>query len=473
MRDREDAAAVVAVKKASGDAAVLADHGHRGPGPAGRVRLRRGRPTSTPASQRAGAAATATRRARGGRGPGPLRARELHPGAGAASDPGGRRGPARPAKLVDQASGCSTWPRTCRRSSWCPTSSTSPTWPGPTRRTTTSCRAARRGSHRRRHRRLPRRTPAPAGLDPVGCARSRSIHEWFYGELPAQVVTSARGSSSPTTGGPAHQVLPARGPHRGRRRQRGRAVGRLADQVRQALTDLATMAEPAWAPASPTPSCTPTCGAPPSCGPVFDERARLQTWLDILAALARAQAKVGIIPAQSADADHRDGRGRRPRPRRRGRRDPADSHSTLGLIHALQQVLPSPARDHVYVGATVQDVTDTWTALAMREVGQVVWRDLRAIEDLLLDLADAIATRSWPGGPTASPARRSPSASRRRRGPTRCAATSTASPRGGRAGWSASSGAPSASSGTSAPTVPRCGPRSAPSWGWATRPSRG
>ncbi len=34
---------------------------------------------------------------------------------------------------------------------------------------------------------------------------------------------------------------------------------------------------------------------------VFDEQARLQTWLDILAALARAQAKVGIIPALSAD----------------------------------------------------------------------------------------------------------------------------------------------------------------------------
>ena len=121
---------------------------------------------------------------------------------------------------------------------------------------------------------------------------------------------------------------------------------------------------------------------------VFDERARLQAWLDILAALARAQAKVGIIPALSADqitemavVDALDLDFVTAETRR-------TSHSTLGLIHGLQRVLPSPARDHVYIGTTVQDVTDTWTALAMASVGQVVWRDLRAAEGLLLDLAE-------------------------------------------------------------------------------------
>ena len=121
---------------------------------------------------------------------------------------------------------------------------------------------------------------------------------------------------------------------------------------------------------------------------VFDERARLQAWLDILAALARAQAKVGIIPALSADqitelavVDALDLDFVAAETRR-------TSHSTLGLIHGLQQVLPAPARDHVYLGTTVQDVTDTWTVLAMASVGGVVWRDLRAVEGLLLDLAE-------------------------------------------------------------------------------------
>jgi adenylosuccinate lyase len=121
---------------------------------------------------------------------------------------------------------------------------------------------------------------------------------------------------------------------------------------------------------------------------VFDERARLQAWLDILAALARAQAKVGIIPALSASqitdmalVDALDIELVAAETRR-------TSHSTLGLIHGLQRVLPPPARDHVYLGTTVQDVTDTWTALAMAAVGEVVWRDLRVVEGLLLDLAE-------------------------------------------------------------------------------------
>ena len=63
------------------------------------------------------------------------------------------------------------------------------------------------------------------------------------------------------------------------------------------------------------------------------------------------------------------------------------SHSTLGLIAALQQVLSEDAAEWVYYGATVQDVTDTWTALAVRKVSGVMWRDLRRIEDRLLRLA--------------------------------------------------------------------------------------
>ncbi len=121
---------------------------------------------------------------------------------------------------------------------------------------------------------------------------------------------------------------------------------------------------------------------------IFDEPARLQDWLDILAALAAAQARLGIIPVESAEliAKHADATlldldyvAEQTR---------LSAHSTLGLIRALQRVLPEPARAHVYFGATVQDVTDTWFALVMRRVGSLVWRDLRAIEESLLALAE-------------------------------------------------------------------------------------
>lgn len=120
---------------------------------------------------------------------------------------------------------------------------------------------------------------------------------------------------------------------------------------------------------------------------VFDDDRRLQGWLDVLVAVAGAQAELGVIPAAAAAAIAADARVDRldvafvaAETRRTG-------HSTLGLIRGLQRVLPAVAREHVYYGLTVQDVTDTWTVLALRATGAVAWRDLRAIEARLLELA--------------------------------------------------------------------------------------
>ncbi len=121
---------------------------------------------------------------------------------------------------------------------------------------------------------------------------------------------------------------------------------------------------------------------------VFDERARVQGWLDVLVALARAQAASGLIPSESAEAIARSARVENLDLERVGALTRETGHSTLGLIRELRTVLPESARDHVYFRATVQDVTDTWTVLAMRSVGGIVWRDLRAIEDRLLVLSE-------------------------------------------------------------------------------------
>src|SRR5678816_591538 len=76
---------------------------------------------------------------------------------------------------------------------------------------------------------------------------------------------------------------------------------------------------------------------------LFAERNRLQRWLDVLAALARAQATLGIIPAASArtitehaDAERLDLNRVAAQTRRTG-------HSTLGLIQdCLLYTSPSP-----------------------------------------------------------------------------------------------------------------------------------
>jgi adenylosuccinate lyase len=122
---------------------------------------------------------------------------------------------------------------------------------------------------------------------------------------------------------------------------------------------------------------------------VFEERAMLQTWLDVLAALARAQAGLGIVPAAAAAAITEAARVETLDLDYVAAQTRETSHSTLGLIRGLLRVLPEHAREHVYHGATVQDVSDTWFGLVMRDVTAIAQRDLGRVQELLLGLAAA------------------------------------------------------------------------------------
>jgi adenylosuccinate lyase len=99
---------------------------------------------------------------------------------------------------------------------------------------------------------------------------------------------------------------------------------------------------------------------------VFTERGRLEGWLAVLAALARAQAAHGCIPAEAAAAITAEAMVDRLDLERIAEDTRLTGHSTQGLILELRRVLSPVAAAHVYRDATVQDVTDTWTALVLR-----------------------------------------------------------------------------------------------------------
>ena len=139
---------------------------------------------------------------------------------------------------------------------------------------------------------------------------------------------------------------------------------------------------------------------------ILGEEGRLAGWLQVLAALARAQAAAGLIPAHAAALITEHGRPGLVDVGYAAEQTRLASHSMLGLIRALRAALPEDAGEYVYVGATVQDVTDTATALALRGIGALAWRDLRRIEELLIGLADrhrstvmAGRTHGQPGSP--------------------------------------------------------------------------
>ena len=120
---------------------------------------------------------------------------------------------------------------------------------------------------------------------------------------------------------------------------------------------------------------------------LFDDTGRTRTWLEILVALARAQADVGLVPSEAADEIARHAHVERLDLARVGARTRATGHSTLGLIDALRELLPATVREWVYYGATVQDLSDTWFGLTMRTVADVVDRDLARCQDAAVDLA--------------------------------------------------------------------------------------
>ena len=123
---------------------------------------------------------------------------------------------------------------------------------------------------------------------------------------------------------------------------------------------------------------------------LFDDEPRTRCWLSILAALAESQAEVELIPKEAAAAIART-----------CRELPLDdaffaevregfetsNHTTLGLIQTVQKRCPGTSGEWLYYGATVQDVTDTWTMLVLRTLSGIARRELEAIENQLLALA--------------------------------------------------------------------------------------
>ncbi|HUZ25335.1 MAG TPA: adenylosuccinate lyase family protein [Streptosporangiaceae bacterium] len=125
----------------------------------------------------------------------------------------------------------------------------------------------------------------------------------------------------------------------------------------------------------------------PEASALFTDEGRTQAWLDILAALAQAQADTGLVPRAAADAISAHADVAEVDLGLVAEQTRATGHSTLGLIRALRESLPEHAREWVYFGATVQDLSDTWFALVFKTLGDIAERDVTRMRDRALDLA--------------------------------------------------------------------------------------
>lgn len=119
---------------------------------------------------------------------------------------------------------------------------------------------------------------------------------------------------------------------------------------------------------------------------VFNEENRIQKWLDVEAALAKAQASLGIIPEEAAkeivnkaffknlDMDFIFKEYKKTK------------HPLVPTIRGLEKACNSGFGEFVHFGVTTQDIIDTALILQLREGVNIIKRELKEIAQHLLKL---------------------------------------------------------------------------------------
>ena len=116
---------------------------------------------------------------------------------------------------------------------------------------------------------------------------------------------------------------------------------------------------------------------------IWDDRATIQGWLDVEAALALTQAELGLVPRSAARAIGRAARVSRIDLRAMRREFDRTWNPVMPLVNALRARLPRAAARFVHWGATSKNIIDTATALQIRASYDVVLAELDAIESAL------------------------------------------------------------------------------------------
>lgn len=120
---------------------------------------------------------------------------------------------------------------------------------------------------------------------------------------------------------------------------------------------------------------------------VFADENRIQRYLDVEAALARAQARLGIIPREAAAEIEKHARVDKLDMAKLKKRTQVVGYPVLPVVEQLVALCSGNLGEWAHWGATTQDITDTATVLQIREALSLIDDDLKAISESLANLA--------------------------------------------------------------------------------------
>lgn len=121
---------------------------------------------------------------------------------------------------------------------------------------------------------------------------------------------------------------------------------------------------------------------------IWEEEFKLQTWLFVEAALAKAHAQLGNIPQQAAEEISKKADIKFVKLERVKEIEEQIQHDLMAMVKALTEVCDGDAGKYVHLGATSYDIEDTALALQLREAVRIIENDLEELKNVLILLAN-------------------------------------------------------------------------------------
>jgi len=119
---------------------------------------------------------------------------------------------------------------------------------------------------------------------------------------------------------------------------------------------------------------------------VFSEEAKLEKWLKVEAALAKAHALLNNIPLEAAEIIASKASLKYVKLERIRELESIYEHDLFAMVEALAEVC-GDAGKYVHLGATSYDIEDTALALILRDALSIIEDDLYSLRNTLIELA--------------------------------------------------------------------------------------
>ncbi|MFX0132220.1 MAG: adenylosuccinate lyase [Candidatus Hodarchaeota archaeon] len=118
---------------------------------------------------------------------------------------------------------------------------------------------------------------------------------------------------------------------------------------------------------------------------LFTEEYKLQKWLEVEVALAKAHVKIGNIPKNAAEEIEKKGSIKYVKLERVKEIENQIHHDIMAMVRAFAEVCEGDAGGYIHLGATSYDIVDTAWALILRDA-------LKIIDERLLKLRNELIT---------------------------------------------------------------------------------